>query len=61
MTESIKALEIKTSVLFNSDFVNTTILSCYFLLLISAIIAQIFNPIPELVIPLGIPITETKE
>ena len=47
--------------LFNLDFVNNTILSCFFLLfltiklyfLIPAVIAQIFNPIAELVIPVG--------
>ena len=31
--ESIKALEIKTSMLFNLDFANKTILSCFFLFL----------------------------
>ena len=28
--ELIKALEVKTSVLFNLDFANNTILSCFF-------------------------------
>ena len=66
--ESIKALEIKTSMLFNLDFAKNTILSCLlsFLLiidlyfLIAAVIAQIFNPIAELVIPIGVPIKEVK-
>ena len=67
--ESIKVLEIKTSLLFNLDFANNTILPCFFLfflviefyVLILAVIAQIFNPIAELVIPIGIPIKEVKE
>ena len=58
----IKTLEIKTSSLFNFDFANSTILSCLFFLfsiidlylLIPAVIAQIFNTIAELVIPIGI-------
>ena len=53
---------------FNSDFANNTIVSCFFFFflgidlyfLISATIAQIFNPIAELVIPMGIPIKEIK-
>ena len=68
MTESINALEIKTSMLFNIDFVNNTTLSCFFFFfliidlffLISAVIAQIFNTIAELVIPIGIPTKEDK-
>ena len=52
--------------LFNFDFSNNTILSCFFFLiliielyfLIAAVIAQIFNPTAELVIPIG---TATKE
>ena len=67
--ESIKALEIKTSLLFNLDFANNTILSCFFFLfliielyfLIPAVIAQIFNTIAELVIPIGIPGKDAKE
>ena len=67
--ESIKVLEIKTSLLFNLDFANNTISPCFFLffliiefyVLILAVIAQIFNPIAELVIPIGIPIKEVKE
>ena len=52
--------------LFNLDFANNTILSCVFFFfliidlyfLIHAVITQIFNPIAELVIPIGI---STKE
>ena len=47
--------------LFNLDFANNAILSCFFFFfliidlyfLIPAVIAQIFNPIQELVIPNG--------
>ena len=54
--------------LFNLDFMNNTILSCFFLFfftidlhfLIPAVIIQIFNPIAELVIPMGIPTKEEK-
>ena len=54
--------------LFNLDFANNTILSCFFFFfliidlyfLIPAVIAQIFNPIPDLVIPIGIPAKEAK-
>ena len=54
--------------LFNSDFPNKTILSCLFFfsliidlyVLIPAVIAQIFNPIAELIIPMEIPSKETK-
>ena len=68
ITESIKALEIKTFVLFNLDFAKNTILSSFFFFfliinlyfLISTIIAQIFYPIAELVIHIGIPIKEAK-
>ena len=64
----MKALEIKTAMLLNLVFANTTILSCLFLvflcidlyLLISAVIAQIFNPIVELVIPTGMMYEEGK-
>ena len=49
-------------------FANNTILLCFFLFfliidlyfLIPAAIAQIFNPIPEIVIPVGIPSKEAK-
>ena len=62
----IKALKIKISVLFNLDFYNNTILSCIFFFsliiefLIPAAIPQIFNPIAELVIPVGIPIKKAE-
>ena len=54
--------------LFNLDFANNTILSCFFFFflitdlyfLIPAVFTQIFNPIAELVIPIGIPIKEAK-
>ena len=49
--------------LFNADFANNTILSCFFFFfliidlyyLIPAAIAQIYNPIAELAIAIGIP------
>ena len=53
MFESIKALEIKTSLQFNLDFANNTILLCLFFFfliiinlyfLIPAVIAQTINP-----------------
>ena len=61
-----KALEIKTFMLFNLDFASNTILSCFYLFfliidlyfLIPAAIAQIFNPIVGIVIPIGIPSKE---
>ena len=63
----IKALEIKISILFNLDFANNSILSCFlfFLIidlnyLICAVIAQIFNPIAEIVIPIELPTKEVK-
>ena len=54
--------------LSNLDFANNTIISCSFLffliidlhVLIPAVIAQIFNPIAEHVIPIGIPSKEAK-
>ena len=54
--------------LFNLDFANNTILMCFFFffliivlhVLIAVVIAQIFNPVAELVIPIGIPTKETK-
>ena len=54
--------------LFNLDFATSTILSCFFFFfliidlyfLIAALFAQIFNPIAELGILIGIPIKETK-
>ena len=63
----MKALEIKTSMLFNLDFANDNTLLCFlfFLIielyfLIPSIITEIFNPIAELVIPIGIPTKEVK-
>ena len=52
----------------NLDFDNNTILSCFFsffliidlYFLITAVIAQIFNPITGLVIPVGIQNKEAK-
>ena len=54
--------------LFNLDFASNTILSCFFFFfliidlyfLIPAVITQIFNPIVELAIPIGIPTKEAK-
>ena len=54
--------------LFNLDFASNTILSCFFFFfliidlyfLIPTVIAQIFNLIEELVIPIGIPTKEAK-
>ena len=54
--------------IFNLDFANNTISSCFlfffiiidFYFLIPAAIAQIFNPITELLIPTAIPIKEAK-
>ena len=61
-------LEIKTSMLFNLDFANNAILPCFFLFfliinlffLIPTVTAQIFNPIAELLIPIGITNKEEK-
>ena len=66
ITESIKTLEYKTFVLFNLDFANNTTLLEFlfyfidFYLLIAAVIAQIFNQVTELIIPLGIPTKEAN-
>ena len=54
--------------LFNLDFSNDTILSCFFFLLliielfflIPAVIRQIFNPTAELIMPTVIPTKEAK-
>ena len=62
----IKALEIRTSIIFNLPFPNNTILSCFFFFffiidlyfLIPAVIAQIYIPTEELVVPTG---TQTNE
>ena len=64
----MKPLEIKTSMLFNLDFPNSTTLSCFFVFfliialygLINDVIAQIFNPFAELVIHIGIQAKEAK-
>ena len=50
------------------DFANSTVLLCFFFFfliinlyfLITEAVAQIFNPIAELVIPIGIPNKEAK-
>ena len=67
MSESIKALEIKNSMLFNFDFANNTIISYFFFFLIidlyfllPAFITQLFNRVAELVIPRGIPTIQAK-
>ena len=64
--ESIKALEIRTSIVFSLSLPNDTILSCFFFFffiidlyfLIPTVIAQMFIPTAELVIPTG---TQTNE
>ena len=64
ITESIKVIEIKASLLLNLDFANDTILSYTFFffliidlyILIPADIAPFFHRIAEIVIPIGIPI-----
>ena len=66
--ESVKALEINISMLFNLVFANNTNLACFFFLYliidlcfsIAAGIAQIFNPTAEVVIFIGIPTKEAK-
>ena len=69
IAESIKAFEIKSPILFDLNFASNSILSSFFLFfltidsyfLLPTVIAQIFNLIPGIVIPIGIPIKETKE
>ena len=59
---------MKTFFLFNLDFADKTILSCFFIFsliidlyfLIPAAIAQSFNPIAKLVVPVGISSKEAK-
>ena len=54
--------------LFDLDFANNNTLSCFFYFfliidlyfLIPAVITQIFNPITELVIPIGMPTKEAN-
>ena len=66
--ESIEALETKASIKYNLDFANSTILLCFFFffliidlnVLVLKVIVQIFNPIAELLIPIGIPTKEAK-
>ena len=65
----IKALEIRTSIVFNLVFPNDTILSCFLFFffiidlyfLIPAVIAKIFIPTAELVIPTGTQTNEANE
>ena len=66
--ELIEALEVKASMLFNLDFVSSTILSRFFFFfliidlyfLIPTVVTQIFNSTAELVIPIGISTNEAK-
>ena len=66
--EPIKALEIKTSILFNLNLAENIILSRFFLFfwiidqyfLIPAAIARVFSPIAELVVLIVMPIKEAK-
>ena len=66
MFESIEVLEMKTSILFNFDLSNKTILSCLFFFstiidlcfVIPSVFAQIFNSTAELLIPIEIQIKE---
>ena len=54
--------------LFNFAFASNTILSCFFFFFLiidlyfitAAVISQIFSPIAELLIPIGIPTKEAK-
>ena len=69
---SFNKLLIKTNSLrsqtesINLDFANNILLFCFFFFiidlhfLIAAVIAQIFNPIAELIIPIGIPTKEEQ-
>ena len=67
--DSDKALEIKTSILFNLAFSKNAILSCFpsfswlltYSFLFLPLLHNFFNPIAELVIVLGIPSKEAKE
>ena len=66
MFESTEVLEMKTSILFNFDLSNKTILSCLFFFstiidlyfVIPSVFAQIFNSTAELLIPIEIQIKE---
>ena len=54
--------------MFSLDFAKDHVLSCFFFFfliidvyfLIPAVIAQIFNPIAELIIPIGIPTKKAR-
>ena len=64
----IKALEIKTAMIFNLILANNNMLLCFFFFLliidlyfvVPAIITQFFNAITELVSPIGISTKEAK-
>ena len=66
--ESIKVLEIKISIVFNLVFAIDTILSCFFIFflitdlyfLIAAVNVQIFKPVAEPAITIGIPTNQAK-
>ena len=65
--ESIKDLEIKTCIELNLVFANKTILLCFFFVLIidsyfliPRVVAQIFNPNAEHVIPIGTPVNKAN-
>ena len=53
--ESVKALAVKSSMLFELNFANSTILPCSSLLFL-----QVFDPIADFVIPTEISSKETK-
>ena len=59
MTESIKAIEIKASILFNLDFANKTVLP-YFFFFFLIIDLYLSCLIAELVIPIGMSTKEVK-
>ena len=66
--ESIKALDIKTSMTFNLVFAKNTILSSFFFIFLNYwpilfktwSIEHIFNPTSELAMPRGIPTKKAK-
>ena len=65
MYESIKALEIRDSMLFNVGFANYFIIffsffNYYLYILISLFTAHIFSSTPEIIVLLEIPTTEAK-
>ena len=69
MHELIKALEIKTSIVFNLYFTSKTIFLCFFdlvldnwvIFLIVAVNVQIYNPTAELAMLTGTPTNEANE